>query len=263
MRRRRAAGSVALLVALAGGLGSAGCSDLGDRAGDDPGTSAQVPPTDPIIETVGWAVLDGMVSVLVRNPTDQVLRRARAVITVVDGDGRAVAATATADERRCCTASDVPPDAVFGFYVQLQDPTVVVREVSMDYEDVSWAPGASEGGPVATATPVSLVPTTRGALVTAEVTTTGGPIPRAVVQAVLDAPDGSFLAVVSTTWDCLAPDRPQEVAMELFHRVEAGTSIREVNVFPESGDGGDDTPRCETPTPSAPATPGSPATPRA
>lgn len=250
-----------MLLTLVGGLGSVGCSDTSDR--DDGATSLGAPVADPVIETVGWAVLDGMVSVLVRNPTDQVLRQARAVITVVDAGGRAVAVTTTPDEGRCCTATDVPPDAVFGFYVQLEDPATDVREVSVDYADVSWAPGASEGGPVTTATPVSLVPTTRGALVTAEVTTTGGPVPRAVVQAVLDDPDGSFLAVVTTTWDCLAPERPQEVQMELFHRVRAGTSIREVNVFPDTAQATDDAPRCATPSPSAPATPGSPATPQA
>ncbi len=213
----------------------AGCSDVAAQleGRDDLSRSTEVLP-EPILTTLGWGELNGLVSVIVRNPTKQVLRRADAEITVLDAAGRTLASSNTSGiEAECCTAVNVPPGAVVGFYVQVPDGEVSVSGVAIRYRDVTWSDTTMFGGPVAEATATRLRPNRLGTQVLAEVATSGGIIERAVVQATIVDRSGDLIAVVSTTWDCLRPDEATAVRLQLFHRVPGTARIGGVSVFPD------------------------------
>lgn len=213
----------------------AGCAQVSAQLEDaeDPTRVDEVVPS-PLLQTVAWSELNGLVSVIARNPTDQVLRRAAAVITVLDDDGDTVATSDTSGiEADCCTAVNVAPGARVGFYVQIPDAARKAAGVEVSYTNLTYAAVTTFGGPTAEATESDLTPNALGTLVRTRVATTGGIIERARVQATVLDGTGELLAVVSTTWDCLRPDQETPVRLQLFHRVPRAAKVGTVAVFPD------------------------------
>jgi hypothetical protein len=223
-----------VLATLALLLATAGCSQLGaqmDGAEQDDAKDPVAAATN-VLETVEWGEVNGLLSVLVRNKTDRVLRRADAVISVSNSDGVAIGTSAeTTIEGRCCTAVEVPPGGSFGFYFYLDD-AASVDEVDVSYKNVLWAAASRTRASQTSIVPVRLVGNSAGTLVAADVTTRGEPIDAAVVQALIDGPDGAFLAVISGTWFCFAPGAPDRILMQLYTTVPEGSTVRSVTAFP-------------------------------
>jgi hypothetical protein len=187
-----------------------------------------------VLETVEWAELEGLVSVLVHNPTQRMLRRAEAVITVHNAEGEELATSQRrVYEGPCCTAIDVPPGGTFGFYLYTGDVEGEVEDVEVTYKNTAWGGAASDGGPVATAVPVQLSSNSLGTLAFASVTTQGGPVESALVQAVLEDPEGSLVAIISGTWTCFHPGTPAQIRMQLYQTAPPDTRIRSVTVYPD------------------------------
>jgi hypothetical protein len=225
----------ALLVALvAVVLLLAGCSGTDDerRAGKRP---AAEPGTTGVLATEDWAVLDGMVSVRVRNEGDRTLQRATALLTAVDEHGVTVASSAAqAAHSDCCTVLDLPPGETYGLYFDASADPAAIDRVVVRYRDVSWdAPGTSARSVVPPAVSVvELTGSPEGAVVVADVTPRGRPIDSATIQAVLADAGGRLLAVVSGRWRCLVPGEVNRIRMQLFHEVPAGTIVAGVKVLP-------------------------------
>ena len=74
----------------------------------------------PILVTRDWGVVDGMLSVVVRNTTDRTLRSATAVITARDRNDVLISSSLEAPDG-CCAVTDLPPGQEFGFYVDVGD----------------------------------------------------------------------------------------------------------------------------------------------
>jgi hypothetical protein len=228
-----------------------GCAQISDQMdGAEVETVEDALTAPSVMETVDWAELEGLVSVLVRNPTERMLRSAEAVITVHNAEGEELATSLRqVFEGPCCTAIDVPPGGTFGFYLFTGDVEGEVEDVEVTYKNVSWGDAASGGGPVATAVPVVLEPNRLGTLAIADVTTRGGPVESAVVQAVLEDPDGSLVAIISGVWTCFQPGTPTRIKMQLYQSAPPGTQIRSVTVYPdgerESGGDGNVLESCE------------------
>jgi uncharacterized protein YceK len=236
IRRAIAVGVLALAPALGG------CSTISDQlAGSevDPTVTTSAASADSLLETVTWAELDGLVSVVVRNPTDRVLRRAEAVITLRDSRGTVLASTpapTTAMTARlrdggCCTVRSLRPGGTYGLYVGTAGPGSEVADVEVTYRDVSWS-----------STPLSQVEARavrieegpRGSVVLADITAEED-LPSAVVQAVVTGPDGNLAAVVSGTWTCFEAGDTRRIFMQLFRRVPVGAMVESVAVHPDGG----------------------------
>lgn len=212
-----------------------GCAQISDQMD---GAEVDATPANgaavSVMETVDWAELEGLVSILVRNPTSRMLHRAEAVITVTNSEGEELATSGRRIyEGPCCTAVDVPPGGTFGFYLYTGDVAGGVQDVQVSYKNMSWGAAGSGGGPVATATPVRLGPNPLGTLAVADVTTQGGPVDQAIVQAVLQGPDGALVAIISGTWTCFQPGQPTRIKMQLYQTAPPGTEIRSVSVYPD------------------------------
>lgn len=237
IRRAIAVGVLALAPALAG------CSTISDQlAGSevDPAVTTSAASADSLLETVTWGELDGLVSVVVRNPTERVLRRAEAVITLRDSRGTALASTpapttATATTRLrdggCCTVRSLRPGGTYGLYVGTAGPGSEVADVEVTYRDVSWS---STPPPRVEALAVRIEEGPRGSVVLADITTEDD-LPSAVVQAVVTEPDGSLAAVVSGTWTCFEAGDTRRIFMQLFRRVPVGSMVESVAVHPDGG----------------------------
>ncbi len=214
--------------------------DGAERNVSDPATSATSP-----LETVSWANLNGMVSVLVRNTSDQVLQHAEAVITlendrgVTVGTNAAEAAQQTTFEGRCCTATNLPPGATFGFYIYSGGADV--SGVDIDYKNISFGSGGSAGGRELTVRPLALVDNRDGTVARAVVGVKDGPVDVAVIQAVIHDPQDRFLTVISGTWFCFAPRTPRTIRMQLYQAVPAGSTIASMSAVsvPSSDIAGD------------------------
>ncbi|MDN4162844.1 hypothetical protein [Nocardioides abyssi] len=228
LRRAIAVGVLALAPVLGG------CSTISDQlAGSevDPSAATSAASAESQLETVTWAELDGLVSVVVRNPTDRVLRRAEAVVTLRDSRGVALASTTTPRSREdgCCTVRSLRPGGTYGLYVGTAGPGSEVADVEVTYRDVSWS---STALPRVEAEPVRIVEGSRGSVVLADVTVEKE-LPSAVVQAVVNDPDGDLVAVVSGTWTCFEAGDTRRIFMQLFRRVPAGSVVESVAVHPD------------------------------
>lgn len=205
---------------------------------DSAATSAQ----EELLTTVAWAELDGLVSVLVKNPSERTLSRADAVITVLDERGLTMSSSAKKTfEGRCCTAVDVPPGGTFGFYVYVGVLSSEITDVQVDYKNTAWGNAGEAGGPQATAAPFNTYVNAAGSVAVADVTTTGGPIDSALVQAVVNDADGEFVAVISGTWFCFVPGPARRIYMQLYQVLPEGSTIESVSLYPkyDAADGGD------------------------
>lgn len=220
--------AVALVVAVTGG---AGCSQISKKAsGAESSTSPSQTPARPILDTVDWGVVDGMLSVVVENTSDRTLRGAVGVITARDRDDVLIA-TSLESPDGCCAVVDLPPGEQFGFYVDVGDSAADVDRVDVAYRNVAWAPEAEEPANPLTAQPVRIDGNADGAVVVADVQSTEPTVAQASVQAFLDGPDGEFLAVVAGRWYCFAQGS-NEIRMQLLHPVPPGTTVDHVVVHP-------------------------------
>lgn len=228
---RRAAAVPATLALVAAAL--SGCSqvqaqmDGAERSVSDESANRQA-----LLETVEWGQVNGLVSVLMRNNSDRILRRADAVVSVRNDSGVAFDNSASVTvEGRCCTAIEVPPGGTFGFYFYAGD-TTAVDSVDVTYQNVQWADAGSSGESVASIVPAHLYRNSEGSAVSADVTALGGPIDAAIVQAVVDGPDGEFLTVISGTWFCFVPGPARRIRMQIYTPLPRGSTTRTVTAYP-------------------------------
>lgn len=243
--RRRFAMTLVCLVALTG------CSDISAQLSgeseepDGPaGTAGTAAEAAPALETVSWGVVDGMLSVLVRNPSDRTLRHATGALTARDAEGNAVGSSAaSAKDGTCCTVADLPPGASYGFYFDVGVDAEQVAEVEVRYREVAWRPGTATPVPAPRVVPTQLTANSLGAVVVAEVAAAQA-VPQAVAQAFLNGPDGEFLAVVSGRWSCFAAGTTRPIQMQLFHPLPAGTTVTSVVAYPLAEDARRPAPSC-------------------
>src|SRR6478609_6686438 len=133
--------AVTLVAAL---LCGAGCSQISQEAsGAESGSGPSRPAARPILDTVAWGVVDGMLSVVVENTTDRTLRNAVRVITA-RGRGDGQVATSLESPDGCCSVVDLPPGEEFGFYLDIGDAATDVSRVEVAYRNVAWASSAQE-----------------------------------------------------------------------------------------------------------------------
>ena len=185
-----------------------------------------------VLEIVDWGVVGGLLSVRVVNKSGRTLERARAVITIVRGNGVSVSAGGSVVDDKCCTVLSLPPEGHFGLYVDLGEQAEGIQEVRVGYADVSWSPPVDDALTTLDPKRVSLTRGESGTTVTSMVTTTDDLVQAAAGQAFLTGPDGEFLAVVSGRFSCFSPSRPRRVKMELFHPVPDGTTVESVVAYP-------------------------------
>ncbi|GAA4694420.1 hypothetical protein [Nocardioides conyzicola] len=220
----------AVLVLVLVGL-SAGCSQ---RSTPDDGAAPAAAAARPILVTRDWGVVDGMLSVVVRNTSDRTLRSATAVITARDRNDVLVSSSLE-DPNGCCAVTELPPGQEFGFYVDVGDTAADISRVDVAYRDVRWATAANSSPSPLEAKPVRLDGNGQGAIAIAEVTSSVRMVPQASVQAFLTDADGQFLAVVAGRWFCFSKGR-HEIRMQLQHPVPAGTTVDKVLVHPVTDD---------------------------
>ncbi|MCD4526280.1 hypothetical protein [Nocardioides sp. cx-173] len=225
-----------LLVASLGGLlVLTGCSDLsaqlsGEQS-SEPVNEAAAPP--PPLVTESWGTVDGLLSVLVRNPSRRTLRYAAATVTARDASGVSVASSrGEAEPRDCCVVTDLPPGATFGLYVDVGTDVESVQDVEVAFRDVAWRAPSPTKPPPMEATAIRLAAGASGAVVLADVATPGGAVDEAVLQAHLVDAHGEFLAVVSGRWACFAAGGSRRIEMQLFHPVPPGTEVASVLAYP-------------------------------
>jgi hypothetical protein len=236
--------AVALVVAVTGG---AGCSQISRKAsGAEAASSPSQAPARPILDTVEWGVVDGMLSVVVENTSDRTLRSAVGVITARDRDA-ALIATSLESPAGCCAVVDLPPGQQFGFYVDIGDSAADIHQVDVAYRNVAWSPEAEEPANPLTAQPVGIEGNADGAVVVANVHSAEPTVAQASVQAFLSGPDGEFLAVVAGRWYCFAAG-DNAIRMQLLHPVPAGTTVDHVVVHPVTDEADVSAPECAGPT---------------
>ena len=246
-RRRPSYGAALGLVVILLGLLTGGCSDISAQMNDE--TVASTPDegsTRPILVTRQWGVVDGMLSVVVRNTTDRTLRSAEAVISARDDNDVLLATSLEGPGGVCCSVVDLPPGQQFGFYVDVGDSATDISRVDVAYRDVAWATADVESEVPLHAHAVGLESSARGAVVVAHVGSTSPLVVEASVQAFLNGPDGEFLAVVAGRWFCFSKGG-HEIRMQLLHQVPAGTTIDRVVIHPVTEDPSGTTFNCAGP----------------
>lgn len=237
----------AMVLAVVATLLTSGCSTIHDQldgagAPDDPRSTPATP--GPILQTMSWGVVDGMLSVVVRNTTDQTLRYAVGVITARTADDRLVAISLEYGDANCCQVQQLRPGQKYGFYVDVgRDQGEKIARVDVAYRNVAWDQDRSQvDRSRVVARPTRLRETDRGTVVLADVSSRY-PEPLVVAQAFLTDTSGRLVAVVSGHWRCVRPGR-QQLKMQLFHPVPAGTRVHEVHVHPVDDDPTRPAPKC-------------------
>lgn len=235
-----------MAVALVGvGLLGSGCDQVSTMGGGAQ-TAPSAAPARPILVTQEWGVVDGMLSVVVRNTTDRTLRGADAVITARDRNDVLIVSSLEAEDGVCCSIADLPAGEEFGLYVDVGDAAGEISRVDVAYRGVAWSPpGETPTGTLA-AQPVRLDGNGQGAVVVAKVKTPDPMVAQASVQAFLTGPDGEFLAVVSGRWYCFSRGT-HEIRMQLLHPVPAGTTVKDVVIHPVTDDPGGTALNCAGP----------------
>ncbi|HEU5038708.1 MAG TPA: hypothetical protein VFT70_17005 [Nocardioides sp.] len=238
----------ASLAAAALVLTTTGCSAISDQL-----SGAEVPTaeattsggdTAPILQTTGWGVVDGMLSVVVWNTSDRTLRYAEGVVTARTDDNQLVASSLEYSDAACCQVEALAPGESYGFYVDVGDRASDITQVDVTYRNVSWASATEvDHHDQVTARPVALRDGTLGAVAVADITSDTA-IPTVVAQAFLTDPDGKLVAVVSGRWTCVEPGQ-RRFYMQLFHDVPPGTRIDEVQVHRVADDPTRPAPECK------------------
>jgi hypothetical protein len=228
----RAAVVVATLLVV--GLLGSGCDQVSSKVRGS-GTTESAPaaaPARPILVTQDWGVVDGMVSVVVKNTTDRTLRTAEAVITARDSNDVLVVSSLEAQDGGCCSVTELPPGQEFGLYVDVGADAADITRVDVAYRDVAWAPADDQAKKVLSARQVELLSSgVPHVVVVADVKSSAPMVPQASVQAFLNGPDGEFLAVVSGRWFCISRGS-HEIRMEFPHDVLPNTTIDRVLIHP-------------------------------
>ncbi len=238
-RRKLAVATVAVAIA---GLLTSGCSAVVDQI-DGASHESKAAATKPVISTVHWGVVDGLLSVVVENTSDRTLRYGESVIHALDADGDEVASSLGRGGGACCSLADLAPGQAYGVYLDVGPDATRVTQVQMAYRNLSWAAaGASTEVADIHAAGVRVVQEAAGSVVEATVTSPR-PVTQVGVQAFLFDDRGRFLAVVSGRWTCLAAGT-SPIRMQLFHDVTTGTEIRSVRVHAVSGDPTQTAPDC-------------------
>jgi hypothetical protein len=226
----------AIVVMLVVGLLGAGCSQVSTKlngGSDDLPTEVAA---RPILVTKDWAVVDGMLSVVVRNTTDRTLHSAEAVITARDRNDVLITSSLEAATGACCAVADLPPGQEFGFYVDVGDSAAEISRVDVAYRDVAWVPtGARTTSPLSARAVELQSSGVPHVVVVADIRSTAPMVPEASVQALLKGPDGEFLAVVAGRWFCFSQGH-HEIRMEFPHPVPANTTIDRVLIHPITND---------------------------
>lgn len=232
-----ARGAVCPIVVAVACSALAGCAVPGTRDGGaptpDPRVTAALASYEPLVQTVEWSELDGLVSVVARNEAGRVLTGARARLTVLDSAGTPLTLP-DGEATESVLDADVLPGSTYAFTLDLGEGADVDR-VEVAYADVSW--GAT--GPAADTGRVDLRPAVltangAGAVVGARAVTTEGPVSSAVVQARLQAPDGRLVAVATTAADCFDPRVQRRVWLQLDRHVPEGTTTGLVTAYPRT-----------------------------
>jgi hypothetical protein len=245
-RRERAARRVAVAAGVLGLLGLTGCSEISAQMQDAQVTSVDPAAADagPILVTQQWGVVDGMLSVVVTNTSDRTLRYANATITARDAQDVLVASSASTKDGSCCPVVDLPPGEQFGFYFDAGSSAAAISAVDVVYRDVAWAPTSTDPAPKFTAEPKAIEPNSLGAVVVADVKTSGGSAAQVSAQAFLTDANGDFIAVVSGRWDCFT-EGDREIRMQLFHPVPEGTRVESVVLHRVQDDPARQNPTCD------------------
>jgi hypothetical protein len=183
-----------------------------------------------VLQTVDWGVVDGMLSVRVRNTTDRTLEHATTDIVVTDSSGTAQS-TGAPDSDPCCTILNLPPGGEFGLYLDLGSMNEDIAGVDVAYRDISWLPASAGTATTLTAGRTHLTAGDSESVVTAHIKAHGDSVRVIVGQAFLTDPTGKFMAVVSGRFDCFTEDRSRTVEMQLFHAVPPGTRVQRVVAY--------------------------------
>ena len=114
MLTRLAAGIVAL------SLGLSGCGLLErDPPEEVPNVNPAGSSSNRALTLVDWGVVDGLLSVRLRNTTERTLERANALVTIRLADGVSLSSGPSVPDDECCTLLGVPPGGDFGVYVDI------------------------------------------------------------------------------------------------------------------------------------------------
>lgn len=241
MQRKLTAAVLAIVAALL--MGS--CSTITDQL-DGAGTSDQTVPTGrpgPILETTTWGVVDGMLSVVVRNTSDRTLRYAEGVVTARTADDQLVASSLESRDTACCSVQQLAPGQQYGFYLDVGSAGGDISRVDVAYRNVAWdSVTAIDDHTSVSAQPVGLRDGDLGTVVLADLTSNRSES-AVVAQAFLTDADGDLVAVVSGRWTCVRPGS-QRLRMQLFHPVPPGTRVDDVLVHPVDDDPTRPTPAC-------------------
>ncbi|WP_418062672.1 hypothetical protein [Pimelobacter simplex] len=213
-----------------------------DRGADDPDpapsdaspppASASSPPSSPSspsspsptapdasgLTVVSWGQEGGQLAVVVRNDTDEVVERARVLLTARDRSGAAVLSTSGTPDDVCCTVVGLAPGAEFGLFAELRTPLRDVAEVEARpvARDLRTGDGAVPAVRVRDARLRHLPDDT---VVTARLTAEGDLSGYVAAQALLVDADGRVVQVVSGRFYCFASGRPGTIRLRLFHTV--------------------------------------------
>lgn len=229
--------TIVMLIAV--GIAGTGCTGVSSTVSGGPDTDTDTAATQassqPVLVTQDWGVVDGMLSVVVRNTSDRTLRSATAVITARDDSDVLVSSTLESPSDACCAVTNLQPGEELGFYVDIGDDADQIDRVDVAYREVSWAAAGESSANTLTARPVRLDGNGLGAVVVADVRNTGPMVPQAGVQAFLYGADGDFLAVVSGRWYCFSRGAHQ-ISMQLLHPVPDGTTVDTVVIHPVTDD---------------------------
>lgn len=215
------------------------CSNSSTSAPSPSSTRAGLP-SAPLAMT-SWSVHGERLSVLVRNRGTQVVRRARALITVRDAHGNAV----TTASATCCPISALAPGHTSRLYLDLGAAAQRARTVEVRYLDVvltdaahtavptSTAPTTSATPPAArppivTVTDVSLQTGGNATTVSAVFTLQNSRAAAVVGRAVLVDRNGATIAVWTGRPTCLTRDTAHTERLRLGRRVPAGSVVTSV-----------------------------------
>lgn len=224
-----------------------------DRRGDDPDpapgpersaaptTSAPAPtPTSPTTATtapptpggsgltvVSWGQAAGQLAVVVRNDTDEVVERARVLLTARDSSGAALLSTSGTEDDVCCTVVGLAPGAEFGLFAELRSPLRGVTEVEV--RPVAGGSSTADGDvPRVEVREPRLRHLPGDTVVTARLTARGDLSGYLAAQALLVDAEGRVVQVVSGRFYCFASGRPGAVRLRLFHEVPRGLRLGRV-----------------------------------
>jgi hypothetical protein len=218
------------------GLLGAGCSQISAQMNGVTVTSAPTePPAQPILVTRDWGVVDGMLSVVVKNTIGRTLHSADAVVSARDENDVLVATSLEGPEGGCCPVVDLPPGQQFGFYLDVGDSASEISHVDVAYRNVAWAAANAVTENPLRAHPVRLESDASETVVVADVQSTAAMVPQASVQAFLTGPAGEFVAVVAGRWFCFSEGH-HEIRMRLLHAVPSGTTIDRIVIRPVTND---------------------------